>query len=97
MAYKHTQEQALDTATITIRPKLELKYKILVMTKYKTTVAKAILAICEEAVRGVKLTKREVDLIQADMKAAYEKRMVNRIKVAAYNRGLKDGNFRKGK
>lgn len=87
MSYKHTNEPSLDSCAITIRPKLELKYKILVKTKYRLTAAKAIEALCEEAVKGVKLTKREIQAIQEDMKAAYEKRMANRIRISALNRG----------
>jgi len=96
MACKHTQEQALDKATITFRPKLEVKYKLLRMTGYKMRIAKVVQSICEEAVKDVPLTKKEDDAIKADIERAREKRMAKRIEVAAYNRGLRSGNFRKG-
>lgn len=95
MACKKTHEEALDKCTIAIHPKLELKYKILVKTKYKLSVAKAIEAMCEEAVKGVKLTKRELDAIQSDMKVNYEKRMKNRVRTAAENHGLSEEAFLK--
>lgn len=95
MAYKHTQELALDKCTIAIHPKLELKYKILAKTGRKLSPAKAIEAICEEVVKDVKLTKQDIDAIQAEMKANYERRMANRIKVAAHNRGLSEEAFLK--
>lgn len=95
MAYKHTQEPALDVCAITVRPKLELKYKILVLTKYEKPVAKAIQAICEDAVKDVVLTKKELDAIEKDMKEAYEKRMANRVKIAAQNRSTRSECFEK--
>lgn len=98
MACKHTQELALDKCTISIHPKLELKYKILAKTGYKLTPAKAIEAICEEVVKDVRLTKSDLDAIQSEMKANYDQRMKNRIKVAAHNRGLSEDAFiKKGK
>lgn len=94
---KHTQEQAIDTCTITIRPKLEIKYKLLLKAKYKMTVAKVVQSICEEAVKNVKLTKKELEAVQADMKANYDKRMRNRIKIAAFNRGLSEEAYLKSR
>jgi len=95
MACKHTQEQALDKATITIRPKLELKYKILRLMGNKLSPAKAVEQICIQATQGIDLTEDDEKAIQADMKLARDKRMANRIKVAAFNKGLSDGRFRK--
>lgn len=96
MARKHTQELALDKCTIAIHPKLELKYKILLKTGYELTAAKAIEALCEKAVKDVKLGQREIEAIRQEMDANFRKRMANRIKVAAQNRGLSEEAYRRG-
>jgi len=97
MASKHTYEPSLDSCAITIHPKLELKYKILHLTGHKLSPAKAIEQICLQAVADVPLTRAEINTIEEEKEKNRQRRMANRLKVAAHNRGLVSGNFREGK
>lgn len=79
--YVRLVEYALDTCSITIRPKLEIKYKILSAFKKKgDSNATAICRALEFVAKDLRLSADDLRAIDAEMKRNYEKRMENRRK-----------------
>ena len=89
---RHTSELALDKCSVTLRPTLDAKYKII--QKYGRPgegLREALLRAIEAITSGVKLTAASLAEVEREMQANYEKRMLEREKRGlAPRRNLKD-------
>ena len=86
---KHTCEPALDISSVTVRVPVETKYKLVRLFAGKLSPAQAIAKICAQMTQDVHRSDKELAAVQAEMRAAYDKRMANRAKVAAYNASMR--------
>jgi len=74
-------EGAIEKCQVAIRMDLELKYRVLRRYGRRgAPLSEAVVGLLMEATEGTKLTKGDLDKVNAEMKANYEKRMAARVR-----------------
>ena len=79
---RHLSELDIEKSTISIRPYIEVKHKVMQsLAEEGETPAQTIVRVLTDLVKDVKLTKKNLDAVRAEIKANYDKRMARRAEV----------------